>query len=164
MDRSKRSGSPYPVGTGPFQKELDHHEDQVDFRVSQAVHEICRNYGSACRRLTGRSLRTLEGLNRRGVDRNEIMVPFYLYPARGRRSSDGTSPPALIAVTRDLSERGIGFRCDLPITDTYFIAEFDSARDGMIRMLLEVCWVKKQGLHDYLAGGRIVRLLEDRER
>lgn len=162
MDRSIRSGYPYPAGHGQYRNGFEYTQEEDDFRVVRAVQEICRNYGSACRRFTGRSLRTIEILNRRGVDRNEIMVPFYLYPGSGRRERDGSTPPACIAVTRDLSERGIGFRCDSPITDTYYIAEFDSARDGMIRMLLEVCWFKKQGPHDYIAGGRIVRVLDDR--
>jgi|GEM_PF-1897066 hypothetical protein len=163
MERSKRSGFPYTAGPDRSVKEIESRQEEIDFRISQAIQEICRNYGSACRRFTGRSLRTLEILNRRGEDRNEIMVPFYLYPVSGKDGDDWRDSPPMLAVTRDLSVRGIGFRCDLPVKDPRFVAEFDNVRDGMIRMLLEVCWVKKQSPHEYLAGGRLLRVLDYQE-
>ncbi|WP_437222924.1 hypothetical protein SH661x_003001 [Planctomicrobium sp. SH661] len=143
-----------PYGTSEF----------TFLRIADAVRAICDGYGRACRRLTGRDPRKLEFSERRGSGREGMAIPFYLsvlFQSGERYSKGGDSP--IIAVTRDISERGIGFRCDTPIPNCQLIAEFDNPRTGTIRLLLEVRWHRRHSLHCYLAGARIVRVLDSHE-
>lgn len=130
--------------------------------VARAVESICSANESACRRILGQGLEKLEPADRRGEGRNKISLPFYLLPVSSPETDPSTGKavtPPLIAVTQDLSTRGVGFRSDTQIPMGQLIAEFDGHRAGRIRLLLEIRWRRRQSLHCYLAGARILSVL-----
>lgn len=130
--------------------------------VARAVESICSANESACRRILGQGLENLEPADRRGEGRNKISLPFYLFPVSPSEldvvAANAAAPP-LIAVTQDLSTRGVGFRSDTQVPMGQLIAEFDALRAGRIRLLLEIRWRRRQSLHCYLAGARILSVL-----
>lgn len=132
--------------------------------IADAVSAIYESYGRACRRYTGYSPSSLEIADRREAERDAVHLPFYLLPLTpDEASATSRETSSIIAVTRDLSPHGIGFRCDVPISAGQFIAEFDSLKTEQIRLLLERRWHRRQSLHCYLAGARIVRVLASDE-
>lgn len=131
-------------------------------QIARAVEAICSANESACWRLLGQSLGNLELADRREEGRHQISLPFYLFPVEWMdRENAGLSP--LIAVTRDFSTRGIGFHCDVQVPLEQIVAEFDGYDAGRIRLVLEIRWRRRQSLHSYLAGGRIVSVLSPME-
>jgi len=132
--------------------------------IQKAVESINNANEAACRRIMGQSPQKLEIPDRRGSGRNQISVPFYLFPAFSPGNDfSPRSQQALIAVTRDMSSRGVGFRCDREIPLGNAMAEFDGYRSGRIRLMLEIRWRRRQSLHCYLAGARIVDVLSPDE-
>lgn len=132
--------------------------------IAAAVWEICDGYHRGCRRYTGLDIRKMGIDDRRGSGREAISLPFYLTPVPSTSRAEAHASDVIeIAVTRDLSERGVGFRCDVPLHQPLQIAEFDILRTGSIRLLLEVCWHRRESAHSYLAGGRFLRILRPHE-
>jgi len=130
-------------------------------RIAQAVAAIRRSYDRAFRRYTGQRAARFTQADRRGATREVADIPFYVSPQYEKTSrplAGGDLP--MIAVTRDLSSRGVGFRCDMPLSGGQLIADFDAQAQGRIRFLLEVRWRRRESLHSYLVGARIVQLVE----
>jgi len=136
------------------------HTMAIQQEIAAAVEAIRDGNERDCQRVTGTSLNHLEVADRRERERYEICLPFYLTPFFQNETlrNCGEDRP-FIAVTRDLSPRGIGFRCDEPVPLGHVIAEFDSQQTGCIKLLLEIRWRRRQSLHCYLAGARIERVL-----
>lgn len=129
--------------------------------IAEKIDLICRRYHGACRRLTGRGLGSRESTDRRVAVREPWDIPCILYQAL--RTSEGAIPlseqPGQ-AVTRDISGRGLGLRCDRHLPGDHAIAEFDCPGQGCISLLLEVRWTQRRGLGDHLCGARIIGVLE----
>ncbi|WP_139228329.1 PilZ domain-containing protein [Planctomicrobium piriforme] len=126
--------------------------------IATVIEEIRESYCRGCLRCTGDRADAWPAGDRRSDPRESIAIPFYLSPS----SEDGQPTQApVIAVTRDLSSRGIGFQCDEPIKGDFFIAEFDSPEAHTARLLLEIRWRQKKSPHHYVAGAHILRVLPD---
>ncbi len=123
--------------------------------IGQLIDRIRSSYSAGCLRLTGEPLP--ESNNRRVDRRSVIDIPFYLRPvdAKGREILDEHAP-AQLAVTRDLSPRGIGLQSDHPLKERYYVAEFDCPRYQSVRFLIEVRWQTRRSPHNYVAGCWIV--------
>jgi len=141
----------------------------IQQEIATAVQAIREGHERDCHYVTGTSLSDLEIADRREQGRYEICLPFYLTPmpqneslhSSGEEMHGRVGNRLFIAVSRDLSPRGIGFRCDEPVPLGYVLAEFDSQRTGCIKLLLEIRWRRRQSLHNYLAGARIDRVLSE---
>lgn len=131
-----------------------------DISVPDVLDAIQSSYGRGCLKFTGRPLEDSPGSDRRSDPRHAIEIPFYLWPAaKADTGFECVRGEPIIAVTRDLSARGVGFRYDVPLSARYVVAEFDCAEQGQIRLLVEVLWRHKQSKHSFLAGGRVLQVL-----
>lgn len=100
-------------------------------------------------------------IERRAVARTSVQIPILVtavslddQAVRYRRNS------ALLAVSRDLSMRGIGFTHDAPLTGKYAIVTFDLQNGNTASVLLEVCWSTQQRGQFYLSGGRFQGIVQ----
>ena len=94
-------------------------------------------------------------------------MPIYVTPA----VFDGTHAESLegaesemLAVTRDVSLRGIGFTHDEPLEAAYAIITFDFLDDETISLLMDVRWSKSESADSYMSGGRFVGIIRTSER
>jgi hypothetical protein len=137
--------------------------DLATDEVAAIIDQIRESYSRRCVKYTGQPPEAAEApVDRRRASREAITIPFYIQSVSqpGDRNvdwSDIALGPEMIAITRDLSPRGIGFHCDVPILERFYLAEFDSTDDTTVRLLLEVRWVCRKTPHHYIAGGRILR-------
>jgi hypothetical protein len=132
---------------------IDHDEEVV----ARMVHRIRDCHGVAEATFSKRPLSLYRSLERRRSNRTPLDVPVYLYPAgevEGRVQADWQA--AAIAVTRDISEHGVGWRHDVRLNCSHVLAEFDLFGEGPVLMLIEVRWQQRKARHSYIAGGRIV--------
>jgi len=103
-------------------------------------------------------LRMLEQAERRACGRYSLRIPFYMRPA----DFDGThvtlreDQPVMLAMSEDLSLRGVGFSHQEPLDSDYAIVQFDSLDGNAITLLLDVRWNNRKSGHWYLSGGRFV--------
>ena len=111
--------------------------------------------------------RMLEYVERRSWERSPVQMPIYVTPA----VFDGTHAESLegaesemLAVTRDVSLRGIGFTHDEPLEAAYAIITFDFLDDETISLLMDVRWSKSESADSYMSGGRFVGIIRTSER
>jgi len=134
-----------------------------DEELARAISRILRKYYRGCLHFTGRKLDEDVTNGRRSVERGAVAMPFYLYPCTsGEASSRDWSGSPLLAVTRDISTRGIGMQCDQPLLRQHYIAEFDCAGQS-ICMLLELRWQLRKCPHYFVAGFRVLHLIDPPE-
>ncbi len=94
---------------------------------------------------------------RRDVRRN-LAVPVYFRLARVRGLSAYCACHAeqSLAVTRNISLRGLGWVHDMPLLQGQYFVEFDVARGEPLVLLVEVCWTLQEDEFCLRSGGRIL--------
>ena len=107
--------------------------------------------------------RMLEYVERRDRDRGPVQMPIYVTPAAfdGRHVEpleDGES--VMLAVTTDVSLRGVGFTHDEPFQADYAIVTFDLLNEDPVSLLLEVRWSNLERCNSYLSGGGFLGITE----
>jgi hypothetical protein len=90
-------------------------------------------------------------------------MPIYVTPAvfDGRRVEslkDGVSE--ILAITREVSLRGIGFTHDEPFEGDYAVVTFDLMDGDAVSLLLEVRWSNIERGYSYMSGGRFLGITE----
>lgn len=136
---------------------LTFHIEFVVDAVPQLVEQIKESCGEAYSAFSGRPVSLCKSLERRGELRMQFEEPVYLWPV----SLNDTvaccqRQQPIVAVTRDISAHGVGFRFDEKIESEYLLAEFDLFGAGTIHLLLEVRWTAREAAHAYSAGGLIL--------
>lgn len=136
-----------------------------DDDIAALINEITDSYVDGCLRATGAALDESPWLqkDRRGRPRTVISIPFYLWPVNGKLPASDTmeTPPEQLAITRDLSYRGVSLQSDRQLEHRFYVAEFDCVAEYNVRLLLEVCWRQQRSPHFYVAGCRILGPLPD---
>ena len=66
----------------------------------------------------------------------------------------------LLAVTKDVSLRGIGFTHDEPFEGNFAIVTFDLIDATPVLLLLDVRWSNLPWKYSYMSGGRFVGIAE----
>lgn len=105
----------------------------------------------------------LRYLDRRLRDRSPVEIPIYVTPA----AFDGwhvkpcdNVEREILAITKDVSLRGVGFRHDELLEGHYAIVVFDLIDDLPVSLLLEIRWLNLQRTDFYLSGGRFIGITE----
>lgn len=106
--------------------------------------------------------RMLEYVDRRDLDRSPVQMPIYVTPATfdGRHVEpleDGECE--MLAVTKDVSLRGVGFTHDEPFEADYAIVTFDLMDGDPVSLLLEIRWSNLER-GSYMSGGRFLGITE----
>ena len=107
--------------------------------------------------------RTLDYLDRRECVRSPVEMPIYVTPAvfDGRHvESLGDGVSEILAITRDVSLRGIGFTHDEPFEGDYAVVTFDLMDGDAVSLLLEVRWSNIERGYSYMSGGRFLGITE----
>jgi len=105
----------------------------------------------------------LDHVERLASSRDSVQMPVYLVPVTfdGQYAHPidhgGTS---MLAVTRDVSLRGLGFIHDEPLHGDYAIVTFDLLGDRPVSLLLSVRWRNLRRGSAYLSGGRFLAICE----
>ena len=107
--------------------------------------------------------RMLDYIERRDRDRSPVQMLIYVTPAAfdGRNVEpleDGECE--MLAVTRDVSLRGVGFTHDEPFQAHYAIVTFDLLDEDAVSLLLEVRWSNLESDNLYMSGGRFLGITE----
>jgi hypothetical protein len=90
-------------------------------------------------------------------------VPVYVAPATfdGKHAELlGHGETSILAVTRDLSLRGVGFVHDEQLCGAYAIVTFDLLDAEPVSLLLEVRWSNLPRGCAYMSGGRFLAISE----
>ena len=103
--------------------------------------------------------RTIDYLDRREFDRTPVEMPIYLtevgFDGQQAQPVDGVQPEVL-AFTKDVSLRGVGFKHDGPVEADYAVVTFDLLNDEPVSLLLDVRWSNLERGFRYLSGGRFI--------
>lgn len=135
----------HPVDNGPC--------EAAEESLSDLVTRICQHYGEGCRLFTGEEFPST-GDERRRHFRERIEIPLYLYALTATEKGYRLlSRVPLIAVSRDISPQGIGWRCDSPLPSQVLVVELDIVGRGCVRLLVETRWQRKKSRHSFVAGG-----------
>ena len=91
------------------------------------------------------------------------MAPIYVTPVAfdgryARITDDGE--PTFLAVTRDVTLRGIGFTHDEPLDASHAIVTFDLRNGVRVSLLLDVQWSNFKREYAYLSGGTFIGLTD----
>jgi len=93
-------------------------------------------------------------------------MPIYVTPA----AFDGMCVEPLedrenvmLAVTKDVSLRGVGFTHDEPFLADYAIVTFDLSGEGPVSLLLEIRWSNLRRDYAYMSGGTFLGVTETPE-
>jgi hypothetical protein len=132
-------------------------------QIADAVCSVHRSYELMCgackdgsRQAAGRKLQ--RGAERRTAPRVAVCIPFELQPVSLSAGRPVPCGPRQSAVTRDLSDHGVGFRHDAPLPGGYAVATFDVFGQP-VHLLLQQRWAIQQAEHAHLCGARFVALL-----
>lgn len=112
-------------------------------------------------RLFGRRTPTwmLEYVEGRDRDRSPVQMPIYVTPAAfdGRHVEplEG-SESVMLAVTQDVSLRGVSFAHDESFQADYAIVTFDLLNEDPVSLLLDVRWSNLERCSSYMSGGRFL--------
>jgi hypothetical protein len=134
-------------------------DSEVQHEFAAAVEAIWSSYLRGRRQFMGQRLPSRSPADRRDCERHPIDIPFYLSPMRP--SEDGFQldrNQVLQGVTRDISPRGIGFCCDVPLEESQWLAEFDCATGARVCLVIEIRWCHKKSSRCFLAGARFLEL------
>ncbi|WP_437185034.1 hypothetical protein SH668x_002124 [Planctomicrobium sp. SH668] len=133
-------------------------------QISNAITLICDGYGRGCRKFTGQDLSSTVYGSRREAAREQVLIPFYISSMTLNQNGEIVSQgEPQIVVTRDISQRGVGFRSDFAVNSPHVMAEFDHQSVGKIRFLLNIRWTRRVTPHNYLVGAFIKRLIAPHE-
>ena len=109
-------------------------------------------------------VRMLDYLERRAMDRQSVQIPIYVTAAQfdGRYAELLAFDNAeFLAITRDVSLRGIGFTHDEPFDADYAIVTLDVFDAQSVSLLLEIRWSNlEQRCSEYMSGGRFVGITQ----
>jgi hypothetical protein len=116
-------------------------------------------------RLFGRpaSSRTLERIERCRRDRGSVRMPVYVTPATfdGRYAAPlEDHQDAILAITKDVSLRGVAFTHDEPVRGDCAIVTFDLLDEEPVSLLLEIRWSNAWKGGSRLSGGRFLAVVE----
>ena len=105
----------------------------------------------------------LDYIERRTSDRSRQQMTIYVTPAVFDGSyveplEDGEN--VMLAVTKDVSLRGVGFTHDEPFQADYAIVTFDLLNEDPVSLLLEVRWSNPQRCNLYMSGGIFLGITE----
>ena len=107
--------------------------------------------------------RTLEYVEHRSHRRMPVQMPIYVTPAtfdgKYAESLEGAESE-MLAVTKNVSLRGIGFTHDEPLESDYAIITFDLLEDKSVSLLLHVRWSQPEWGYSYMSGGTFVGIIE----
>lgn len=108
--------------------------------------------------------RMLDHVERRVCSRSPVQVPIYVTEVTFDGSfadlrNDGVG--TIMAVTKDVSLRGLGFTHDEPLESDYVITTFDLLNSGPVSLLLEVRWSNIRRGYAFLTGGRFRGITDD---
>ena len=107
--------------------------------------------------------RMLEYVERRGRGRSATTTPIYVTPAvfDGRDVEPlEAGACGMLAVTNDVSLRGVGFTHDEPFEADYAIVTFDLMDGPSVTLLLEVRWANLKRGYSYMSGDRFLGITE----
>lgn len=107
-----------------------------------------------------KSARMLEYVERRERDRSRLEMPIYVMPAAFDGQHIEPLEDVMLAVTRDVSLRGIGFTHDEPLEAEYAVVTFDLMDGDSVSLLLEVRWSNLERAYSYMSGGRFLGITE----
>ncbi|HUS40349.1 MAG TPA: hypothetical protein VMX74_12910 [Pirellulales bacterium] len=133
--------------------------------IRRALHKIRKNEDLADVFLFGRrtTARNLDFVERRAADREPVQLPIYVTSV----SFDGKQvevPPdsqaEILAITKDVSLRGIGFTHDEPFEGEFAIVTFDMIDATPVSLLLDVRWSNLEWGYAYMSGGRFLGIVE----
>jgi hypothetical protein len=76
--------------------------------------------------------------------------------------TDGITPLAdsIVAVGKQLSERGLGFFHPLPIPHRRMVVSLEAASNGFIGFLIDITWCRFTQYGWYESGGRFLQVLQ----
>jgi hypothetical protein len=137
---------------------------ELQHNLAAAVEEIHRSYLQGRRRFMGERRPARSRADRRVCERHPIGIPFYLFPMQP--SENGLQPDwerLLQGVTRDISPRGLGFCCDMPLDQPLWLTEFDCPKGTRVLLVIEIRWRQKKSSHCFLAGARFLGCWGDPE-
>ena len=66
----------------------------------------------------------------------------------------------MLAVTKDVSLRGIGFTHDEPLEAQHLLVTFDLLNEESAWLLLEIRWANRGEFSSYMSGGRFLGIVE----
>ena len=138
-------------------------------RDPQTVRDVLRrvrnNDGLVTLHLFGRHTpeKMLDYVERRDSSRASVQMLVYLVPV----TFDGQyadpidhGKSSMIAVTRDISLRGIAFTHDESLHGDHAIVTFDLLDDSPVSLLLSVRWRNRRRGSAYFSGGRFLAVSE----
>lgn len=98
------------------------------------------------------------GSERRREVRRSLRVPVYFRPVqvRGLSVMVNAASPTYLAVTQNISLRGLGWIHDAPLPPAKYLVEFDISGGAPLQLLLEVCWTVQEDEFAFRSGGRIL--------
>lgn len=105
----------------------------------------------------------LDYLERRHRERSPVEMPIYVTPAAfdglHTRICEGVERE-MLAITKDVSLRGIGFRHDELLEGHYAIVMFDVMDCMPASLLLEIRWSNLERDDSLMSGGRFLGIVE----
>lgn len=104
----------------------------------------------------------LDYVDRRDSSRDPVRMPVYVVPVffDGQYANPIQPGKTIIAVTRDVSLRGIGFTHDEPFEGDYAVVTFDLLNEQPVSLLLSVRWRNLRRGSAYASGGRFLAISE----
>lgn len=105
----------------------------------------------------------MDCLDRRYEDRSPLEMPIYVVPAvfDGRYAEliEGGATE-MLAMTRDVSLRGVGFLHDEPLEGNHAVITWDLLDGRPVSLLLVVRWSNIERNGSYMSGGRFLGITE----
>lgn len=122
--------------------------------LDSAVRRLRKGHSEARSDFRKRLLSRRQKVAERRKDlRQPLHVPVYLTPCLVKNGLASCVGETIMGVTRDVSDNGVGFGFDQPVTSSHLIAEFDIYGRGPVKMLVEIRWIEKKSAHAFVAGG-----------
>ena len=110
-----------------------------------------------------RPARVASYLDRRQYDRSPVEMPITIQSAAFDGEHATLADPEaseFLAMTRDVSLRGVGFLHDDPFEGHYAVVTFDLLDGRPASLLLEVRWSNVPRLGSYMSGGRFLGIVD----
>ena len=109
-----------------------------------------------------KAVQTLDYLERRSINHASVELPIYVMPVDfdGRHTHNMEEAECILAITKDVSLRGIGFTHDEPFEAHYAIVTFDLLDNNAVELLLEVRWSNRKTGLSQMSGGIFLGVVE----
>jgi hypothetical protein len=109
-----------------------------------------------------KSVQTLDYLERRTSNRASVELPIYVTPVDfdGHHTQNVEQAECMLAVTKDVNLKGIGFTHDEPFEGHYAIVTFDLLENNSVALLLEVRWSNRKSGVSQMRGGIFLGVVE----